>query len=322
MINIKGKNTMTKIKPIKPFEPIVTEIIPNDDNWIGQVKWDGTRILVYSSDKNIQIFNRNLNERSKQYPELMTPQVYSNTKNFIIDGEVIAFKDGVPSFYEVMKRDKIKNIEKNKELIEITPIVYMVFDLLSINNKWITTLPLIERQKILKEMIIPNSHIQVVENFSDTEALFDACIENDLEGAVFKDLNSTYIINGKDNRWLKKKKNQDIVAIVGGVTIKGSLVKSLHLGLYNEKKQLVYIGSVGTGKLTKEDWQQFTVAINSFIQENSPFENFASKDSVWLEPIITVKVHFLEWINGKKLRHPVIEAFVSINPEECKFIFD
>lgn len=120
----------------------------------------------------------------------------------------------------------------------------------------------------------------------------------------------------------KEKKNQDIVAIVGGVTIKGSLVKSLHLGLYNEKKQLVYIGSVGTGKLTKEDWQQFTVAINSFIQENSPFENFASKDSVWLEPIITVKVHFLEWINGKKLRHPVIEAFVSINPEECKFIFD
>lgn len=322
MIYIKGKTTMTKIKPIKPFEPMITEEIPTGDNWIGQVKWDGTRILVYSTDKNIQIFNRNLNERSNQYPELMTPQVYSNTNKFIIDGEVITLKDGVPSFYDVMKRDKAKNIENNSELIEDIPIVYMVYDLLSINNKWITNLPLIERQKILKEMIIPNIHVQVVENFSDTEALFDACIENDLEGAVFKDINSTYLINGKDNRWLKKKKNQDLVAVIGGVTIKDSLVKSLHLGLYNEKKQLVYIGSVGNGKLTIEDWLQFTEGINPFIIDNSPFENYDSKNSVWLEPVITVKVHFLEWINNKKLRHPVIEAFVTINPEECILIFD
>lgn len=309
---------MTTIKPIKPFEPLTTEEIPTGNNWIGQVKWDGTRILIYSTDNKVQIFNRNLNERSKQYPELLIPAEYSKINNFIIDGEIITLKDGVPSFYELMKRDRIRNIEQNKDVFKNIPIVYMVFDVLSINDKWITKLPLIERQKILNEMIIPNANIQVVESFTDTKGLFEACIENDLEGTVFKDLNSTYTINGKDSRWLKKKKDQDIIAVVGGVTIKGSLVKSLHLGLYNDQDQLVYIGSVGTGKLTKEDWFHLTKSISSIIIEKSPFENFNIKDSVWIDPLLTVKVHFLEWINGKKLRHPIIEAFVTISPEKCR----
>jgi len=310
---------MKTIKPLRPFEPLTTVEIPTEDNWIGQVKWDGTRILVYSNENQVEIYNRNLNERSKQYPELLIPEEYSKTKNFIIDGEVIALKNGVPSFYEVMKRDKIRNIEKNKEVLENIPIAYMVFDILSIDDKWITNLLLSERQKILREMIIPNSYINVVENFSDTKALYEACVENELEGAVFKDLNSTYTINGKDSRWLKKKKNQDIIAVIGGVTKKNSLVKSLHLGLFNDQNQLIYIGSVGSGKITKEDWMHFTVNIGPVLRENSPFENFDVKDSVWIDPLFTVKVHFLEWIDGKKLRHPIIEAFVSIKPEECRF---
>lgn len=318
MIYIKREITMTTIKPIKPFEPMNTLEIPTEENWIGQVKWDGTRILVYSTDNKVQIFNRNLNERSKQYPELLIPEVYSKKKKFIIDGEVIALKNGVPSFYEVMKRDRIKNIEKNKEVFDNIPIAYMVFDILSIDDKWITHLPLSERQKILSEMIIPTRHINIVENFTDTKALFDACIENDLEGVVFKDLNSTYSVNGKDKRWLKKKKNQDTIAVIGGVTIKNSLVNSLHLGLYNDQNQLIYIGSVGSG-LSDKDWLDFTKSIISTIRKESPFENFDVKDNVWLEPLFTVKVHFLEWINRKKLRHPTIEAFVSIEPEKCRF---
>jgi len=309
---------MATIKPIKPFEPMTTEEIPTGENWIGQVKWDGTRILIYSTDNEVQIFNRNLNERSKQYPELMNPLEYSTSKQFIIDGEVIALKNGVPSFYEVMKRDRLRNIEKNVEILESIPIVYIVYDILSINSEWITHLPLNERQSILHELITPNTYIQIAESFTDTISLFEACIDNDLEGAVFKDLDSTYIINGKDSRWQKKKKNQDIVAVVGGVTIKNSIVKSLHLGLYNGQDQLIYIGSVGTGKLTKEEWVTFTQGILSVARQNSPFEDFFNKDSIWTEPLITIKVHFLEWTNEQKLRHPVLESFVTLNPAECK----
>lgn len=35
------------MKPIIPFEPKMTNEIPNGDQWIAQVKWDGTRILTY-----------------------------------------------------------------------------------------------------------------------------------------------------------------------------------------------------------------------------------------------------------------------------------
>lgn len=33
--------------PIIPFEPILTERIPEGEGWAAQVKWDGVRILSY-----------------------------------------------------------------------------------------------------------------------------------------------------------------------------------------------------------------------------------------------------------------------------------
>ncbi|WP_445491103.1 ATP-dependent DNA ligase [Niallia sp. 03133] len=310
------------MQPITPFEPIGTDIIPVGDNWIGQVKWDGTRILTYSSVKSVRLFNRKLNERTKQYPELLIPSKYTQAKSIILDGEIIALKEGKPSFYEVMKRDKIKNIEKNERIIQNIPITYMVFDILYLDGKWLTKYPLVERQRFLKEIMIPNEHIQIVESFTDKEGLFQACMKSDLEGVVFKDLNSTYLIKGKDSRWQKKKKQHDLVAVVGGVSYKNSMVNSLNLGLFNEIGHLVYIGSVGTGKLTRKDWMDLTTAIKPLITEKTPFINFIDKGNiVWLNPMLTVKVTFLEWIEGQILRHPVIEAFVSVSPSDCKIDF-
>ena len=56
--------------PIKPFEPISAEVIPIGEEWIFQVKWDGVRMLVYKIDDEVELVNRNLNNRTKQYREV------------------------------------------------------------------------------------------------------------------------------------------------------------------------------------------------------------------------------------------------------------
>lgn len=308
------------MKPIVPFEPVVTESVPIGDNWVAQVKWDGTRILTYHDGDNTKLYNRKLNERTKQYPELLHASTYLEAASFILDGEVIALKNGKPSFYDVMKRDRLKNIDRNGGMMDRVPITYMVFDILYLNGNWVTDKPLAERMELLKALVKPNEHVQLVESFSDKEGLLQACLSNDLEGVVFKDLTSSYTLGAKDKRWLKRKKQHDLIAVIGGVTYKNGVANSLHLGLYDQETNLIYIGSVGNGKLTNKDWVELTKILVTLQMENCPFTNINDGKSamVWLKPILTVKVSFLEWIEDQTLRHPIIEAFVTADPLECR----
>lgn len=308
------------MKPIVPFEPISTETIPTGPSWVGQVKWDGVRVLLYYDGQKIQLYNRKLRQRTYHYPELQEVSQFCRARSVILDGEIIALKDGKPSFSEVMKRDGLTDLKKVGSVARVIPITYMVFDLLYLNGQWVTSWPLEKRQQALAENLLPHDHVQLVENFSDAQALFAAVKEAGLEGVVIKDLNSTYAIGGKDGRWRKKKNYQDLIAVVGGVTFRGPVVNSLLLGLYDGEGRLWYIGRAGTGKLSQGDWETLTQVIGSLKQEESPFVHQPSprQRAMWLKPYLTVKVRFTEWLAGWRLRHPSIQAFVQARPQECK----
>lgn len=302
------------MKPIIPFEPIATDLIPDGFEWVGQIKWDGVRVLTYFNGSRLRLFNRRLNERTYHYPELVHVHNYCSANSVILDGEIIALKEGKPSFSQVMKRDGITNLSKVKSISKTVPIIYMVFDVLYYNEEWITSAPLSTRQSLLEKIISPKDYVQVVDNFQDSKTLFEVVRQNSMEGIIIKDINSTYLINGKDSRWRKKKFYQDIIAVVGGVTYRGSLVNSMLLGLYDHKGKLWYIGHVGTGKLTQEDWRNLTKAVKLILAPTNPFENSPPriKEAVWLKPVLKVKVKFSEWTKGQILRHPSIEAFVDL----------
>lgn len=309
-----------KWTPIIPFEPVESNTIPQGKQWIAQVKWDGVRVCTYWDGKEVKLFNRKRNERTYHYPELLKIDKYIHAKSAILDGEVIALKNGKPSFYEVMKRDGIRNLEKISFIQQQVPITYMIFDILYLNHKWVVSSPLSDRLKMLQEIYKPCNHVQLVASFEDGDALFEAVKEQNLEGIVVKDLTSTYPVNGKDRRWIKKKNYHDLIAVVGGVTFRQSIVNSLLLGLFDEENRLWYIGHVGTGKLTQTDWKSFTQMIHPFFQKEMPFVNKPSrnKDATWLKPLITVKIKYTEWIEGHTLRQPSIQAFVKHPLHQCR----
>lgn len=311
------------MKPIFPFEPIRTEVFPQGEDWIAQVKWDGVRVLTYYDGRKVQLFNRQLNERTGQYPELIKIKNYCSANSVILDGEVIALEKGKPSFHQVMKRDGIRRLEKVEWLQQHVEISYMVFDVLFYNGEWVNTLPLTERQEILCNLLRPQERVHAVENFRDAQGLFEAIKGQGLEGIVCKKLASTYVIGGKDNRWQKIKNYRDLLAAVGGVTLRDGIVNALLLGAYDTEGQFWYIGHAGTGKLTQSDWQELTRRIQSLQRKESPFVNRPArmKEAHWLEPQYTVKVRFLEWTGGGTLRQPSIQALVQARPSECKLEF-
>ncbi|TFE27258.1 ATP-dependent DNA ligase [Cohnella luojiensis] len=310
-----------ELTPVVPFEPIRTERMPKVGNWVAQVKWDGVRMLSYFNGTKVQLINRRLNNRSLQYPEFLSAQEYCSAKSFILDGEFIAFDEKKPSFHEIMRRDSLRKKQSVEASVSSIPVTYMIFDVLFFNGNWVVSKSLSERQKVLNDIIKPSNKAQLVENFEDADRLFQLMKSHSMEGIVIKNLESSYLINGKDARWQKRKLFYDLFAVIGGITYRDGIINSLLLGIYSNHS-LIYIGHSGTGKLTHADWIKLTRDMEPLIISSCPFENKPSrfKDTVWVKPRVVVKVQFMEWTASKTMRHSSIQSINENLPvSECNF---
>lgn len=309
------------MEPVIPFEPVLTDIIPSGEQWIAQVKWDGVRILTYYDGSSVRLFNRKLNERTDQYPELQSMERFCSASSVILDGEMIALSGGKPSFYEIMRRDGIRKLDNLNKARRETPVTYMIFDVLFVNGEWVIQRTLQERQALLHKLITPQPDVQLVENFPDGEHLFQAIKAQGLEGIVCKNLTSTYQIDGKDDRWQKRKNYRDLNAVIGGFTLRDGVVNSILLGLYDHEGLFWYIGHAGTGRLTQQDWRDLTMTLKPLIIQKRPFINKPERntEAFWVQPQFTAKVQFAEWTPHRTLRQPSIQAFVTVSPKTCKF---
>lgn len=308
------------LKPIIPFEPVSSDTIPEGPNWLAQVKWDGVRILTYYDGQEVRLFNRKLNERTGNYPELLDIKTYCEVSSLILDGEIIALgPDGKPSFQEVMKRDGIRRMEKVAQAVKGVPITYMIFDILYLNGEWINREFLSRRIAKMQEIIKPNSQVQLVTSHDEGEALFKAMEHHGMEGIVMKKKDSPYLIGEKKDYWCKVKNYRDIIAVVGGVTRKNGVVNSLLLGLYDGEGHLWYIGHAGTGRLSHQDWRDLTERVQPLIGLEKPFINKVEREreAVWVKPQLTAKIKFAEWTSARSLRQPSIQAFVDVPPRDC-----
>nr|WP_295971325.1 DNA ligase D [uncultured Bacillus sp.] len=309
------------LKPIIPFEPVNSVTIPDSDEWIAQIKWDGVRVLTYYDGSNVQLYNRKMNQRTLHYPEITAISDYFIGKSVIFDGEVIALDEkGKPSFHEVMRRDGLRRIERVELVKEDVPIFYMIFDILYYNGKWICDQPLEKRLTFLQQCVAPTPHIQVVPSYMDTKNLWNIATQHQLEGIVCKKTDSPYLINEKNNNWQKIKNYQDAIAVIGGVTFRSGIVNSVLLGQYDQSGMLWYIGHCGTGKLTMKDWKRLTERVEPLLIQDQPFVNQPEqiKGVQWIRPVVTVKVNYIEWPKGKTLRQPSIQSFTETPAEDCR----
>ena len=308
-----------RINPIIPFEPISSDKIPAGEQWASQVKWDGVRVLTYYDGRQVRLFNRRLNERTLQYPELLDIRRYCSAGSVILDGEVVALAEGKPSFHEVMRRDGVRRIESVAAARRQVPVSYLLFDVLFCNGEWVVDQPLRQRQQLLADIVTPREDVQLVASFPDGPGLFEAVRVQGLEGIVCKDLNSSYLIGGKDARWRKVKNYRDLTAVVGGVTFNGLTVNAVLLGLYGRDGRLRYIGHAGSGRLTRAEWRALTERVRPLMTSERPFANMPEriKGAVWVRPEITARIQFAEWTRGQTLRQPSIQAFVDTPPREC-----
>lgn len=312
------------LKPIVPFEPVRADAVPEGADWTHQIKWDGVRIVTYAEGGRVELYNRKLHRRTEHYPELLDVSSYAGTESIVLDGEVVALSsDGKPSFHEVMRRDGLRRMERVEEARRIVPIYYMVFDLLYLNGQWLLREPFHVRQELLARWLRPSSTVQPVAHHDDGQALLNVVRAQGMEGIVCKRQNSAYAPGGKDDRWVKVKNYRDLHVVVGGFTLNSGVVNAILTGLYDRAGRLIYIGHVGTGRLSKREWRELTERLQPLITAEKPFAGRTDREreAIWVRPLVTAKVMYSEWRwqEGRTLRQPSIQAFVDVPPEECRF---
>lgn len=298
--------------PVKPMEPVSCDKPFDSFDTLFQIKWDGVRVLAYIyPDKSVRLYNRRLNERTAQYPELVSA-LSGLDGCTVLDGEIIApGKDGKPDFPRVLKRDLCRSPRKISAAAAVISVNYMVFDLLWHNGKPVFSLPLAERLTLLNNIPFNKGIIQLVESVPESgKALFNIAKSEGLEGIVSKKIRSGYHIGKKSDAWLKIKCHRELTAVIGGYLTDNGLPRSLLLGLPFEN-ELLFIGAAASG-ITQAQWRMLK---QLFADTGGPCPFKALPDikgAHWVKPLLGVNVRFLEYSSGGVMRSPSITGFTEV----------
>lgn len=315
-----------KIKPMlaylsKPF---------NSKNHIFEIKFDGIRGIGYIDTKegSIRLLNRRFIWFEYRYPELKEILNQINAERVILDGEVVVFEKGLPNFNLLQEREQVEDKYRIEMLSKLYSATYVVFDILYLDGKNLTKIPLIERKKILEKVVSPSKRIMISEFFEEKGIeIFKSVKELGLEGIMAKHKFSKYYIGKRSKAWLKIKNLKTIDAIICGYTKgKGKRENSfgaLLLGVYDNGK-LRYIGRVGTGEWSEEFLVEFRKKLDEIKIDYNPFDIFNERKEIveianFVKPIYVAEIEFLELTKDKKLRAPSFKRLRNDkDPKDCK----
>jgi len=218
-------------------------------------KYDGARVQIHKEGNRVAIFSRRMDSVTASLPEIVLAARQITAKSAILDGEAVAIgKDGRPmAFQEILKRFRRKyNVEK---LAAQIPLRLFLFDLIYLDGKSVTHLPLSERRALLEKIANPTLLADQVLSGSveAAEEIYRQALAAGHEGLILKNPNSVYAPGKRGKNWLKIKpvmETLDLVVIGAkwGEGRRASFLGSYRLGcLDTATGNLLDMGFVATG---------------------------------------------------------------------------
>jgi bifunctional non-homologous end joining protein LigD len=243
-------------------------------DWLFERKFDGIRLLAYKHGADVRLYSRN--RLPQQLPALSKAIADLPVRDVILDGEVTW--DGRS---------------------------YHVFDILWLNGRAVTGLPVEERRELLKGLPLkrPLQRVALLED----EQPWERARREGWEGVIAKRRGSPYE-HRRSKHWLKMKCEASQDFVVGGFTDPQRArvgFGALLVGYY-EGSDFVFAGKIGTGFDTQL-LLNLRKKLDSLEVPTMPFTKGKDLPRVrahWVRPEIVVQVGFIEWTVHGKLRHP------------------
>jgi ATP-dependent DNA ligase len=261
---------------IIPMAATLTQERFSGPEWIFERKLDGIRLIAFKEGRDVRLFSRN--RLPQDMPAITEAIAKLPAADLILDGEV-TWGGG--------------------------NLAYHVFDIMWLDSRDLTSLPLDERRALLRDLPL-RSPLQRVAALDDEKPWERACSEG-WEGVIAKRRDSRYE-QRRSPHWLKMKCEATRELVVGGFTDpQGGRVGlgALLVGYY-EGDEFVFAGKVGTGFDTKL-LLTLRAKLDALEVPAPPFTKAKGLPRLrahWVRPEIVVKVAFIEWTVHRKLRHP------------------
>lgn len=128
----------------------LTERPFDDPGWVFERKLDGVRASVRRTAAGATLTSRT-GRAMKGYPELTEALAAEDAAEFVADGEIVAFEGARTSFEKLQGRIGISE-PRLARLTGIAVFIYL-FDLLSLEGRDLTGLPLRERKALLRSSL-------------------------------------------------------------------------------------------------------------------------------------------------------------------------
>jgi len=281
----------------------------NDAGWAYEMKWDGVRALAFIEDGQLRLASRTGRDITVAYPELSALGPASGTQ-LLLDGEVVAFDDGRPSFAQLQQRMHVTSAAQAARLSAQIPVSYLIFDVLHVDGHPLLDLPYAQRRELLEALDLNGASWQVPPSFTGYSAadVLGVSREHGLEGIVAKRLDSPYQPGRRSPDWRKVKNVLRQEVVVGGWRRgegeRAGQIGSLLVGVQGPGG-LLYAGHVGTG-FTQQTLRLLGDRLASLQQPASPFAEPVPREhargAVWVQPSLVIDVAFAAWTPEGRLR--------------------
>jgi bifunctional non-homologous end joining protein LigD len=284
-----------------------SDTLPRGTGWAYEFKWDGVRALVDVSDGAVRLFSRRGNEITIAYPELVA--MFTGTEDALLDGEIVAFVEGRPSFEALQARMHVRARAEARRLAEQIPVTFVAFDVLRRYGVDLTARPYSERRATLERWAADGGGACTLSpSFDDGEATEAVARESGLEGVVAKRADSRYRAGVRSRDWLKVRfvRTGDFVVIGWEApATEPENLSSLVLAM-TTPSGLVFAGKAGSGLTGRT-----AAALYRRLQRRDdcpvdpPPPGSPGRVTRWVEPEVVVEVEYTIWTSEGRLRHPV-----------------
>ncbi len=305
------------------FEPMLATLIDkpfSDPDWLFELKWDGMRLLAFVRDGALELRSRRGRVVTSQFPELEALPGKLSARQVAVDGEAVVLDaEGRPDFGLMQQRMNVAR--PPRPLIAAAPVTYYLFDVLYCDGYDLRKVPLIERKRFLKRILIAEEPVRYSDHVLAQGAdLYRLAQERQLEGIVGKRGRSRYVA-GRSTDWVKLKSTCEVDAVVGGYTAaRGGAGRfgALLVGLYDGPR-LRFVGGCGSG-FNDRVQEQVWARLEKIVTPESPFSEKPQtrERAAWVKPSLVARVKFTEWTRDRHLRAPVFLGLrTDVDPLEC-----
>jgi len=266
-----------------PMAATLTQERFSGPEWIFERKYDGIRLLAYKKRNDVQLFSRN--QLPQDLPAIQHAIARLPHDELILDGE-ITWGGGKVSYH--------------------------IFDVMWLDGRNVTTLPLEERRDLLAKLPLEQPLHRV--DLIDDDSPWERAQREGWEGVIAKRRGSIYE-HRRSKEWLKMKCELSQNFLVGGFTDPQG--KRVGLGAllvgYQKDEDFVFAGKIGTGFDTKL-LLDLRAKLDQLEIPRSPFTQAKGLPRLrvhFVKPEIVVHVGFIEWTSHGKLRHPRLLGVVE-----------